>query len=138
MSKPTVIAAFGMLLLAFCCRTVAQDDESGPALTSDDYALILRVPEYKKNAEITRDAKVSVEGRNISVDSTGLAGNEIALKGVQEKGKIKMYVSDIERQGIVTLHFIGNVSNPSRAGGKVFFIKDGKVEGEGEWELKKK
>ncbi len=65
-------------------------------------------------------------------------GNKVILNGILQDGNIKVGMTSIERQDIISFHFIGKVASPTSADGKLYCFMNDKPGFEGRWVLTKK
>ena len=100
------------------------------------YDLKLLTPDMPaRNKEITVPAEVRVENDVLEVHTQGMLGNKITLKGAMSDGKVKMGMTAIEKNSILSFHYLGTVDEKGTAKGKFFAFIDGKQAFAGEWTL---
>jgi len=113
---------------------------SGAAsLENGSYVLRILVPKMAEGKrDITLPAVVGVAKGKLQIKSQGLMGNKFILNGILQDGSIKVGMTDIERQDIISFHFIGNVASQTSADGKLYCFVNDKPGFDGRWVLTKK
>ena len=90
----------------------------------------------KKN--IALPAEVQLENGKIVVQTQGMMGNKVTLRGMATGGTIKAGITDVEGSSIMSFHYIGKVQTEQQAKGTFYCFIDGKAAFAGEWNLSKK
>ena len=139
MLKMVGCAATCSLALGFV--VLAQEAAAGEALElwNGKYELRLLTPQMAAGKkDITLPAEVELKNDEIVIQTQGMTGNKVTLRGMASDGTIKAGVTDMEKSSIISFHYIGKVQTKQQAQGKFHCFIDGKVAFAGEWVLSKK
>lgn len=115
--------------------------ESVPAFTFQTGVYHLNIQmkaqAQKENQNVTLPAKVQVKDGSILVDTKGMIGNKIQLKGNIFEDKFKFGITEPEGKQLITILFLGKLTNNNQAGGDQLLLVDGKLVAKGKWSLQK-
>ena len=125
--------------LIFLLFTVSVFAEPKTSLSNGEYELILQVKEMPKDKkEVTLPAKLEIDQTNITIKTQGMMGNKIILKGTIEKSEIKFGMTSMERENIISFHYVGQIETLAKAKGDIFCFINGKQAFTGKWSLNPK
>ena len=120
---------------------LAQDAAAGEALDLQNgkYELRLLTPQMPEgNKDIALPAEVELKNDEIVIQTQGMLGNKVTLRGMASDGTIKAGMTEVEKSSIISFHYIGKVQTKQHAQGKFHCFIDGKAGFAGEWILSKK
>jgi len=120
------------LLAALACLPALTADAQEPSLKAGDYTLEMNIKAMGDRGKQSKPAKVTVETGKITVKVEGIGSDMQGAVGTD--GKLRLGVTTIERNRIVSVHYIGGISG-DRASGKVYFFSNGEPVFDGTWEL---
>jgi hypothetical protein len=113
-------------------------DVGDVVLESGKYDFRLIIPQMAKGKDdITLPAELELTTKGLVIKTHGMMGNKVTLKGILQRGNLKVGITDTERDNIISFHFIGKVNTKRNAQGKVYGFIDGKVAFDGDWILTK-
>ncbi|MEM7167294.1 MAG: hypothetical protein AAF581_17670 [Planctomycetota bacterium] len=102
---------------------------------SGDYKLRISVASLGDKGNITRPAKVTVTGKKVSIQSKTVSSSPVRMDGaIGQDGKLRFGVTSVERNRIVSMHYIGNLTG-AKATGTAHFFANGAPALQGTWEL---
>ena len=120
------------LMAALACLPTLTADAQEPSLRAGDYTLEMNIKAMGDRGKQSKPAKVTVETGKITVKVEGIGSDMQGAVGTD--GKLRLGVTTIERNRIVSVHYIGGISG-DRASGKVYFFSNGEPVFDGTWEL---
>ena len=136
-----MVGCAAMCSLALGLVVLVQAATAGEALDLQNgkYELRLLNPQMAEGKkDITLPAKIELKNGEIVIQTQGMMGNEITLRGMASDGRIKAGMTDVERSSIISFHYIGKVQTKQQAKGEFHCFIDGKAAFAGEWVLSKK
>jgi hypothetical protein len=119
---------------------VAQDDDNDkPELMPGRYNLRLLMPTQaeEENKDVTLPADVKIDKAELTIDTKGLLGNPIMLRGLASKSEVKFGMTEVEKTTLISFHFVGAATSDARAEGTFTVFADGEKVGDGKWMLTK-
>jgi len=120
------------LLAVLACSPVLTADAQEPFLQAGDYTLKMNIKAMGDRGKQSKPAKVMIKAGSITVKVEGIASE---MRGaVGKDGKLRLGATTIERNRIVSVHYIGKIAGDT-ASGNVYFFGDGKPAFDGTWEL---
>lgn len=126
--------ALGLVLLA---QEAAADETLD--LQNGEYELRLLTPQMAAGKkDIVLPAEVELNNDEIVIQTQGMMGNKVTLRGMASDGTIKAGMTDIEGSSLMSFHYIGKVQTKQQAKGTFHCFIDGKAAFTGEWVLSKK
>ena len=136
MTKLTQFLVACLFFYAFAAH--AQDAAAQrQALADGKYDFTLITPDMpERNREITVPAEIKKAKTGFEVHTQGMLGNKVTLKGAMNDGTIKMGTTAIEKNSILSFHYIGKVDK-GIGKGEFFTFIDGKKAFAGKWTLSK-
>ena len=125
-------------LLAGLASSQDQKGPEGKILDSGNYDLRLMTPKMAKGKkDVSLPAKVERVKKEFIIHLQGMAGNKITLRGIEDKGKIKVGMTAVERGTLISFHYVGKVETSAKASGVFHCFGDGETLFSGTWVLAK-
>ena len=116
-----------------------EKESKGKTLESGQYDLRLITPKMAKGRkDVTLPARVEKVKKEFIIHTQGMTGNKITLRGIEDKGKIKVGMTSVERGTLISFHYVGKVETSAKASGAFHCFGDGKAVFSGTWVLTKK
>ncbi|MCA9079719.1 MAG: hypothetical protein KDA58_04130 [Planctomycetaceae bacterium] len=134
MRRPHLLLLIAATLLGTNSSSQAAD---GNQIATGRYELRLIIEDQAnpENKDIRLPAKVVVDDAQVTIDTHGLAGNPVKLRGLQQSGTIKFGVTEPEDESLVTIIFTGAGMQDATAQGKLTILIDGDKKASGTWTL---
>lgn len=131
-----------VIMASLCLPADAQDKKATTEhlLNTGNYDLKIHTPsmKQKENQDTTTPAELEIVAEELVIKTQDSLGVKIVLRGIQKNGTVKYAISQPERDKIITLYFVGEISASSSASGKFYCIVDAKLAIEGTWSLEPK
>ena len=128
-------------VMALCMAAYAQEAKNSDiaSLKTGKYELRLVMPQMAEGKrDIALPAEVEITEDRLLIKTQGMMGNKVVLNGVLREGDIKVGVTGIERENIISFHYIGKVATETSAKGKLYGFINGKARLKGNWVLTQK
>ncbi len=136
-----MVGCAAICILALCVVGLGQvaAAEATVEMQNGKYELRLLTSQMAKGKkDIALPAEVEVKDDQIVIQTQGMLGNKVTLKGMVSEGTIKVGVTELERSSILSFHYLGTIESRKEAKGTFHCFIDGKAAFAGEWVLTKK